>query len=123
MLLLDIKENKLNTLPDDDVGNSIGYCCLILLKFQLFLLIILLQNFKSELTFQRLRAQGRNVMSNKPSKRFLKILNSYFKIFTGMFSNFLSFKHIVAFNIYVRLKCIIVHPKAVVLVNIFIVKI
>jgi hypothetical protein len=37
-----IEDNKLNTLIEDEVGNSREYFCLILLKFQLFLRIIIL---------------------------------------------------------------------------------
>jgi len=72
-----------NTLIDDNAENSIDFCCLILLKFQLFLLIKILQTFKLEFTLHRVWDQDRKGISNKTIKTFLKILNSHLKIFTG----------------------------------------
>jgi len=42
MLLPDIEQNKVNIFTDDKLENPVEYCCLILLKFQLFLLITIL---------------------------------------------------------------------------------
>jgi hypothetical protein len=49
-----LENNKLNTLKEDKIENSIEHYCLTIFKLQLSMLIILLQTCKSEFTFQNL---------------------------------------------------------------------